>query len=133
MTESGQRLDKWLWFARMVKTRTMAGRLVTGGKVRVNRAKVTKPSRIVRNGDVITLAVHGRVRVLKIASCGARRGPASEAQTLYEDLAPSHPMRKTKAAKAARQAVRERGAGRPTKRDRRRMEAWTAPAIPNGE
>jgi ribosome-associated heat shock protein Hsp15 len=121
-----QRLDKWLWHARLVKSRTLAGRLVTEGKVRVNREKVIKPAYSVKPGDVITAAVHARVRVLKVLHLGARRGPASEAQTLYEDLTP--PMQPSRAlevadpAAPAPVALRERGAGRPVKRERRRLD-----------
>ncbi len=83
-----QRLDKWLWFARFARTRSLAARLVEDGKVRVNREKILKPAQSVRPGDVITAAIGGRVRVVRIAAPGARRGPAEEARTLYEDLTP---------------------------------------------
>ena len=85
---SDSRLDKWLWHARLVKSRTLASRLVTEGKVRVNREKVTKPAYSIKPGDVITAAIHARIRVLRVLHLGARRGPASEAQALYEDLSP---------------------------------------------
>lgn len=84
---SRQRIDKWLWFARMVKTRTLAASIVSRGQVRLNKVKIAKPAQEVGPGDVITLAAHGRVRVLKVLAIGTRRGPASEAQTLYEDMA----------------------------------------------
>ncbi len=84
---SRQRIDKWLWFARMVKTRTLAAAIVSHGQVRLNKVKVAKPAQEVGPGDVITLAAHGRVRVVKVLAIGTRRGPASEAQTLYEDMA----------------------------------------------
>jgi ribosome-associated heat shock protein Hsp15 len=86
---SGQRIDKWLWFARMVKTRTLAQAIVSQGQVRVNKAKVLKPSHEVGEGDILTLALHGRVRVVRVLAIGARRGPASEAQTLFEDISAS--------------------------------------------
>lgn len=84
---NGRRLDKWLWFTRVVKTRTLAAAIVSQGKVRLNKIKVTKAAHEVKPGDVITLALHGRVKVLKVLATGTRRGPASEAQTLYEDMA----------------------------------------------
>ena len=84
---TGQRIDKWLWFARMVKTRTLAQAIVSRGQVRVNKARISKSSHDVGPGDIITLAVHGRVRVIKVLAVGTRRGPASEAQTLFEDIA----------------------------------------------
>ncbi|WP_246737528.1 RNA-binding S4 domain-containing protein [Nordella sp. HKS 07] len=82
-----QRIDKWLWFARMVKTRTLAAAIVSQGQVRLNKIKVVKPAQEVGPGDIITLAAHGRVRVLKVLGVAQRRGPSSEAQTLYEDIA----------------------------------------------
>lgn len=118
-----QRLDKWLWFARVVKTRSLASRLVGSGKARVNRARVTKASHPVREGDVVTVAVAGRVRVLKVVAAGARRGPAPEARLLYEDLTPAQgPYERPRAGQPG---GREPGAGRPTKRDRRVIDAWT--------
>ena len=123
--QAQQRLDKWLWFARVVKTRSLASRLVEAGKARVNRARVTKASRPVREGDVVTVAVAGRVRVLKVVAPGARRGPAAEARLLYEELTPDPGPPRPGRARTAPAAAREAGAGRPTKRDRRRIEAWT--------
>jgi ribosome-associated heat shock protein Hsp15 len=87
VTGPRQRIDKWLCFARMVKTRTLAATIVSQGQVRLNKTRVLKPSHEVGPGDVLTLAVHGRVRVIKVMAIGARRGPASEAQSLYEDMA----------------------------------------------
>lgn len=120
-TDLAQRLDKWLWFARIAKTRTLATRLVETGKARVNRTRVSKASRMVGPGDVITLAIHGRIKVLKILACGERRGPAAEARMLYEDLSPAPAPRERPPPPPA---VREKGTGRPTKRDRRRIDAW---------
>ncbi len=84
---SRQRIDKWLCFARMAKTRTLAAAIVSQGQVRLNKVKITKPAHEVGPGDILTLAIHNRVRVLKVLAIAARRGPASEAQTLYEDMA----------------------------------------------
>jgi ribosome-associated heat shock protein Hsp15 len=81
-----QRLDKWLWFSRVLKSRTLAAQLIAEGKVRVNRVRITKPSQSVRAGDILTLAVRGRVLVVRILATGERRGPASEARQLYEVL-----------------------------------------------
>lgn len=122
-----QRLDRWLWFARIAKTRTLATRLVEGGKARVNRVRVNKASRAIRPGDVVTLAIHDQVRVLKVLACGERRGPASEARTLYEDLSPE-PVPRLPRPRTTPPALREKGAGRPTKRERRRMDAWRSAA-----
>ncbi len=86
-----QRIDKWLWFARIVKTRQLAVGLVEAGHVRINRHRLTKPGHTVAVDDVLTLSIHGQVRVLKVAACAGRRGPAPAAQLLYQDLAMSNP------------------------------------------
>ena len=86
-----QRLDKWLWFTRVAKTRSLAARLVTEGHVRVNSVRVETASKAVKSGDVVTVALERHVRVLRVLAGGERRGPAPEAQTLYEDLAPRRP------------------------------------------
>lgn len=83
-----QRLDKWLWHARIIKSRSLAAQLVGQGKFRVNREKVLKPAFGVKSGDVITTSLFGKVRVLQVAGFSNRRGPAAEARTLYEDLTP---------------------------------------------
>ena len=75
--ESRVRLDKWLWFARVAKTRTLAGRLVIEGKIRVNRVRISKPAHGVKSGDVVTARVGRIVRVLKVTAAGERRGPPS--------------------------------------------------------
>jgi ribosome-associated heat shock protein Hsp15 len=118
------RLDKWLWYARVVKSRTLAASLVEGGKVRLNRARTTKPSQVVRVGDVLTIAVGLRVRVLEVTAIGTRRGPACEAQALYVDRTPL--MAATTPALAGG-GERPSGAGRPTKRDRRQIDRLTEP------
>lgn len=89
MTEadSRQRLDKWLWFARMARTRTASAELVTDGHVRLNGQRITQAAKTVRPGDVLTVALQRDVRVLRIVSIGERRGPYEEARQLYEDLA----------------------------------------------
>ncbi len=82
---TAQRVDKWLWFARVVKTRVLAAGLVEAGRVRINRHKVSKPGYAVGPGDVLTVALHGRIRVLKVLACADRRGAASFARVLYEE------------------------------------------------
>ncbi len=116
-----QRLDRWLWFARFFKSRTLAASVVSAGKVRVNAERVGKPSHSVRAGDVLTFPAAKQIRVIKIVDLGTRRGPAPEAQALYEDQAPPE-ARKT-VEKAPKVAEREAGAGRPTKRERRQTTA----------
>lgn len=80
------RLDKWLWQARFCKSRAIAARLVADGAVRVNASRVTKPATPVRVGDGLSFALAGRVRVVRILGLGVRRGPATEARSLYDDL-----------------------------------------------
>lgn len=120
-TPGNQRLDKWLWFARVIKSRTLAAGLVTEGRVRVNRERVVKPSQLVRPGDVVTVSVGPRVRVLEVVAPGERRGPATEAQGLYRDLTPPREADPMAAAKSVTPS-RDAGAGRPTKRDRRAFD-----------
>jgi ribosome-associated heat shock protein Hsp15 len=115
-----QRLDKWLWFTRMLKSRTLAADLVSAGKVRVNGERVTKPSQIVKPGDTLTFVLHDRPRVLEVVAGGDRRGPAPDAQKLYKDLSPPALPRDI----VPPQAQREAGSGRPTKRDRRDLDKW---------
>ena len=91
MSETGEepeklRLDKWLWHARFYKTRGLAAQMVEKGKLRVNAQKITKPGRAVRAGDVLTLTLPREVRVVRVLALGTRRGPAPEAQALYEDV-----------------------------------------------
>jgi ribosome-associated heat shock protein Hsp15 len=78
------RLDKWLWHARIYKTRTLATDKVTRGKVRVNGSRTTKPSRSVVPGDVLTLVQGREIKVLKITGLPERRGPAPEARDHYD-------------------------------------------------
>lgn len=92
----GQRVDKWLFFARIAKSRSIAQRMVADGRVRLNREKVEAASSIVRVEDVLTIALDRRVLVLRVVAPGARRGPAPEAQGLYEDLSPPPPPREAR-------------------------------------
>jgi ribosome-associated heat shock protein Hsp15 len=81
-----QRIDRWLWHARLVRTRGAAAALAGAGYVRVNGARIDAPGRMVRTGDVITVALERSVRVLKIVGFRERRGPAGSGDTLYEEL-----------------------------------------------
>ena len=108
-----QRIDKWLWHARVVRTRSAAAALAVSGHVRVNGQRIDVASRAVRVGDVVTVALDRLVRILKVAGFAERRGGAESARVLVEDLTP--PAEPAPAAPAVRQS----GAGRPTKRERR--------------
>ncbi|MBH9987177.1 RNA-binding S4 domain-containing protein [Bartonella sp. W8098] len=112
-TVSRQRLDKWLFFSRTVKTRSLAAKLVEGSKVRVNRVKIDKSSYPIKVGDVLTIRLERSVVVYKVAGFGVRRGPAAEARLLYEDLTPYEVV-------TDRQNIISSGP-RPTKRDRRQL------------
>lgn len=131
MTGDRQRIDKWLWFARVVKTRTLAQELAESGRVRLNGRKVDASSQPVKVGDVLTIGIAGRVRVLEVKAFAERRGGAPEAQTLYEDkLAGSEGGDPATDAPGGSEATplpaatvrAERGTGRPTKRERRRFD-----------
>ncbi|MGY6707734.1 MAG: RNA-binding S4 domain-containing protein [Rhizobiaceae bacterium] len=120
MAEAGrQRIDRWLFFARVVKSRSLAARLVLAGRVRRNREKMEQASGQVGAGDVLTITLERRVLIYRVLLPGSRRGPAEEARLLYEDLTP--PVEK-KAESPAEVASREPGAGRPTKRERRALD-----------
>lgn len=84
-----QRIDKWLWYARLVRTRAAAAALANGGYVRVNGARITAASSKIAPGDVLTIAFE-RVRIVKVIAFSQRRGSPAAAQELYEDLAPHH-------------------------------------------
>jgi len=116
MAESRQRLDKWLFFSRAVKSRTLAQKLIESGAVRVNSERTLSTDHRVGAGDVLTMTVHTRLLVWKILDPGQRRGPAPEAALLYEDLSPPALPR---ADRIPAVAERDAGAGRPTKKERR--------------
>jgi ribosome-associated heat shock protein Hsp15 len=83
-----QRIDKWLWHARVVRTRSAAATLAASGHVRLNSQRIDAASRSVRAGDVVTVALDRTVRILKVVGFAERRGAAEAARTLYEDLSP---------------------------------------------
>ena len=113
-----QRIDKWLWHARVVRTRSAAAELVTSGLVRLNGERVTASSRLVRSDDVITIALDRQVRILKVAGFAERRGDAEAGRALYADLTPLP----APSGESVTVAAREPGSGRPTKRDRRAID-----------
>ena len=119
MTEENLlRLDKWLWYARFCKSRTLAAKLCASGRIHLDGAIVQKPHHQVRAGNVLTFPLGPHVRVIKILALGSRRGPAPEARLLYEDLQPPD----LSAAREAPLAPRARGSGRPTKAERRAID-----------
>jgi ribosome-associated heat shock protein Hsp15 len=86
MREDRQRLDKWLWFARFAKTRSLAAKLVASGFVRLNGQRTDNAAKAVAVGDVITIALSRATLVVRVEGLGERRGPAPEARRLYLDL-----------------------------------------------
>ena len=83
-----ERLDRWLFFARAVKSRTLAQKLIETGAVRVNSERTTRTDHQVGAGDVLTMTINSRLLVWRIIAPGTRRGPPLEAKSLYEDLSP---------------------------------------------
>lgn len=121
VAEGRQRIDKWLFFSRAVKSRSLAAKLVIAGRVRINSDKAAQASDLVKPGDVLTITLERRISVWKVLATGVRRGPAEEARTLYEDISPP-PVPKGEAVPDAIPALREAGSGRPTKKERRQTD-----------
>jgi len=125
-----QRLDKWLWFARFVKTRTLATDIVAAGKVRLNRVRIDKPAQTVRAGDVLTLNLNRRIQLVRVLGIAERRGPSAAARSLYEELTAdgvvikpqSPPPGVGRPPSEVSPAMRPVGSGRPTKRERREID-----------
>jgi ribosome-associated heat shock protein Hsp15 len=118
MTEARQRIDKWLWHARVVRTRTAAAALVDGGLVRLNGGRISANSQAVKTGDVVTVALDRTVRIMKVTGFAERRGDADAARLLFEDLTPISPVE----AREPPVAERDAGSGRPTKQERRAID-----------
>jgi len=118
---SRQRIDKWLFFARVVKSRSLAAKLAAAGRIRINRDKASQASDLVKPGDVLTITLDRRILVYKVIGAGTRRGPAEEARQLFEDMSPP-PSPKGDAPADAIAPLREAGSGRPTKRERRETD-----------
>ena len=108
------RLDKWLWQARFFKARSISAKVVNAGHVRLNGVKVKKTSTPIKVGDTLEFLQVETIRIVKLKALGIRRGPAPEAQSLYEDLTPIPEI-----AEAKPEIERK---GRPTKRERRAID-----------
>lgn len=121
MVEGRQRLDKWLFFSRAIKSRTLAQKIIETGAVRINSERTVSSDAKVGAGDVLTMVLNERVLVWRVLDPGERRGPASEAVLLYEDISPA-PLPRTEREQGV--AEREAGSGRPTKKDRRDTDRW---------
>lgn len=116
------RLDKWLWAARFFKTRAMAGRLISGSRLRVDGDIMSKPHRQARPGMVLTFPQGNAIRIIRIKALAQYRRPAVEAVLLYDDLDPPKPATETKIDKVLSGVSRDPGSGRPTKKDRRAID-----------
>lgn len=114
-----ERLDRFLFFARAIKSRTLAQKFIESGAVRVNSERTDRSDFKIGAGDVLTMALHNRIVVWRIIAPGTRRGPATEAQGLYEDLSPPALPRAEQSPYEAAIAPRDAGTGRPTKKQRR--------------
>ncbi|WIY52517.1 RNA-binding S4 domain-containing protein [Devosia sp. YIM 151766] len=117
-----ERLDRFLFFSRAVKSRTLAQKIIESGAIRINSEKTGRSDHKVGAGDVLTMSIHGRILIWRILDPGTRRGPASEAQGLYEDLSPPSLPRPALSPYEAAIAERLPGAGRPTKKERRETD-----------
>ena len=114
------RLDTWLWYARFYKSRSLSSKAILSGKLRINSNKITKPATKVKTNDVLTLNYINEIRIIQIQSLGSRRGPASEAQSLYIDLTEDRigsSNVKSKIEKSKKDSNK-----RPTKKDRRLLD-----------
>jgi ribosome-associated heat shock protein Hsp15 len=112
------RLDKWLWFTRFLKSRSLAAKLCATGRVRLSGRIVTKAHQPVRVGDVLTFPLGPHIRVIEVKALGERRGPPAEARLLYSDLSPP-PVRQSASLEPGQAGQRPPGTGRPTKAERR--------------
>ena len=115
------RLDKWLWYARFFKTRSLATKLISSGQLRINGEVTSKPHRQAQIGQVLTFAQGSYIRVIRIDEISKRRGPAAEAAMLYTDLDPPSARDTNKEVRLHNSRFENRliGSGRPTKKDRR--------------
>ena len=111
MSGEGQRIDRWIWHARVVRTRSLAADLAESGRVRINGQRVNAPARMVRAGDVLTIALHSSVKILRVIGFAERRRGAREIAPLYEDLSEPVPPRSAPPPNAP---SRNPGSGRPT-------------------
>jgi ribosome-associated heat shock protein Hsp15 len=119
------RIDKWLWAARFFKTRSLAADAVAGGKIEINGER-SKPSRVVRIGDRLTIRRGPYEWTIIVAAVSRLRGPAPQAQSLYQETAESVGKRETLAAQMKlTQSPEFNSSGRPSKKDRREIGKFT--------
>ena len=121
VAEGRQRIDKWLFFARVIKSRALGAKLAQSGRVRVNGNKIEQASYAVKPGDVLTLTLDRRILVYRVIDCGERRGPADEARRLYEDMSQQAEQSGERLPDAI-EPLRDVDSQRPTKRQRRETD-----------
>ena len=114
------RLDTWLWYARFYKSRSLSSKAILSGKLRLNSNKIIKPASKVKINDVLTINHINMVKIIQVQSLGSRRGPASEAQKLYNDL--SGDMIEASKIKSVSEKSKKETNKRPTKKDRRILD-----------
>ena len=121
MEEQGVRLDKWLWAARLFKTRAIATDAIKGGKVKINDTAV-KPSREVKEGEIIQVQIEQLHKVVQVKSVVKNRVSPKVVSEVYTDLTPKEEYERIEFMRAYKGEYRDRGAGRPTKKERRIIE-----------
>ena len=121
MEENGVRIDKWLWAARLFKTRAIATDAIKGGKVKIDDSPV-KPSREVKEGDIIQVQIEQLHKVVQVKTVVKNRVPAKMVPEVYTDLTPKEEYERIEFMQAYKSEWRDRGAGRPTKKERRMIE-----------
>jgi len=119
--ENGVRMDKWLWAARLYKTRAIATDAIKGGKVKINDVAV-KPSREVKEGDIIQVQIEQLHKVVQVKTLIKNRVSAKQVPEVYTDLTPKEEYERIEFMRAYKSEYRDRGAGRPTKKERRLIE-----------
>lgn len=117
-----QRIDKWLWHARLFKTRSLTQKQIATGKIRVNREKISSPSRKIVVGNVLTITREREIKIIEITGFADKRGPYSEAQLLYNDLTPPKLEKQIK-EQTKESMSRIESDGRPTKHQRKQIMA----------
>ena len=120
------RLDKWLWHARFIKSRSKSTKFCQTSKIRVNGSIISKAHYLVKPNDVLVFSIGNNIRIIKILNIGLRRGPAPEAQGLYEDISPPKSLNKKDQKSLVIVGKREAGSGRPTKDHRRAIDKLMA-------
>ena len=119
------RIDKWLWYGRFFKSRSIASRFIAKRRVRLNSRRINKSSQLLKIGDILTFSIGAKLLIIKVVGLGSRRGPNKEANMLYLDITPTVPLCNKSNTIQGPLRVHKAGSGRPTKRDRRAIDYFT--------